>query len=85
MMFSINLGYVNYTKDGTNEVVPFKAYTTTTGFFGGYKWKAIDISINKNENGKGYRYDVAGTIESSLLGATVHYQYKHFTGIINGE
>jgi hypothetical protein len=59
------------------------ASTGINGFMGGYEWKPENIFINKvYENGRAIEYFVSGTIEMSLLGATIIYKHKDYTGII---
>jgi len=85
MMFKINIGVQYYMKENSNQVVPISAFSTPEGTFSGYEWKPTSISIQIAENGRDLEYDVSGTIESKLLGSTVHYNYKNYSGIIKGE
>ena len=80
LMFNIELSVFYLNQDGENEMIPVRAYCRISGSTSGYKWIPISVSINKT--GEHFEYFVSGEIELSLLGATLHHNYKNYSGIL---
>lgn len=61
--------------------IPISAYSTTTGFISGAKWKPVSIVVNRTTDNNKFEYNVIGVVEWKLLGATIYSQPKRYTGI----
>jgi hypothetical protein len=73
---------IKYGKDKQRQLnIPTSAYSSTTGFISGTKWKPILIIINRTNDNNKFEYFVDGVVEWKLLGATIYSQQKKYKGI----
>lgn len=73
---------IQYGQNKTTKLnVPITASSSTAGFISGTKWRPISIIVNQRADNKTLEYQVYGTLEWKLLGATVYNQSKMYTGL----
>ncbi|UFH55992.1 hypothetical protein [Spirosoma sp. KNUC1025] len=64
----------------TKKLLPTEAYSSLTGFVGGYVWEpeALLVGIKAEQ----LTYLIDGTLEWKVLGMTVYNQHKRYSGSI---
>lgn len=83
LISKFNLG-VQYGEKKTSKLnVPINAYSYIEGFISGTNWRPVSIIVNQTADNKKFVYEVNGTLEWKLLGATVYNQVKTYTGFIS--
>lgn len=66
----------------TNQKIPYRAVTFTTGFTGGLVWRPDVITIQPTNDSALFAYYVTGFLYWKLLGKTVYTQQKRYKGVV---
>lgn len=73
---------IKYGKEMQGKMnIPISAYSLTSGFVSGTNWKLVSILINMTSDNNKFEYFVDGVVEWKLLGATIYFQEKEYTGV----